>query len=279
MSVSQPGHLHVAEVGDAHGGQAAAGHQDEAAAADAVGSEALLRGSGAGSGSAAGSAPPHPLAAGRAPGTGGSRGSTPTRPPPPCPSAGRAGPRTPWRPPRAAGPRSPGNRRFLRPPRAIAAPAPLGSFRRALRLRSAVPMAAAPPAAPRGPRFEPPGGLSGASGTGRGRRAGAGGGAGVFPSCLSALKRRGLFHLAVCSLCGQETRMQPHGRSLRSSRGSPRSPAPRSAGRELRALRLGTQRRCQGGERAREAAVGFQAVYAGICAGGVVPVVVTKPTK
>lgn len=130
--VSQPGHLHVAEVGDAHGGQAAAGHQDEAAAADAVGSEALLRGSGAGSGSAAGSAPPHPspLTPGRAPRTEESRGSTPTRPPPRCPSAGRAGPRAPCRPPGAAGPRSPGNRRFLRPPRAIAAPAPLGCFRR-----------------------------------------------------------------------------------------------------------------------------------------------------
>lgn len=67
--MSQPGHLHVAEVGDAHGGQAAAGHQDEAAAADAVGSEALLRGSGAGSGSAAGSAPPHPSPPRRGPRT------------------------------------------------------------------------------------------------------------------------------------------------------------------------------------------------------------------
>lgn len=35
-------HLHVFEVCDAHGRQAGAVHQDEAAAGDAVGSEALL---------------------------------------------------------------------------------------------------------------------------------------------------------------------------------------------------------------------------------------------
>lgn len=181
--VSQPGHLHVAEVGDAHGGQAAAGHQDEAAAADTVGSEALLRGSGAGSGSAAGSPPP---------------------PPHPSPRAGHlvlgeAEARHPLGHLRAA-PAQGGRGRGLHggrrvppgpvPPATGAScgrPAPSRPRLRsavsggALRLRSAVPMAAAPPAAPQGPRFEPPGGLSGASGTGRGRRAGAEGGAGAFP--------------------------------------------------------------------------------------------------